>query len=40
MSFITENSTSMLWGLGILWVAGLLVIWSYLAMSKKCEEEA
>lgn len=34
MSFLVEYATPLLWGLGILQVVGLVVIWPCLAMSK------
>lgn len=39
MSFIIENATPLLIGVGILWGLGLVVIWSCLAMSKRSEGE-
>ena len=37
MDFITTHATPLCWTLGIIWACGLVVIWSCLAMSKKCE---
>lgn len=40
MSFITENATPLLWGLGLVYLVGMGLLWSCLAMSKKCEGES
>lgn len=40
LDFIIENSGPILWVLGIMWSGCGLVVWSCLAMSKRCEEES
>lgn len=39
MTFLIDNATPLLWGLGTLYLCVGLVIWSCLAMSKRCEGE-
>lgn len=39
MEFITDNATPLLWGLGILQVVGLVVIWPCLVVAKRAGGE-
>lgn len=38
IKFIIDNATPLLWGLGLIYFVGLPLLWSCLAMSKRCEE--
>lgn len=39
MSFLIDNALPIVIGVGILWWLGGVVIWSCLAISKRCEGE-
>lgn len=39
MDFIITHAKLLCWSLGIIYAVGLAVIWSCLAMSKRCEVE-
>lgn len=39
MTFIIENATPLLWGLGVLQILAGVVVWSCLAMSKRAGGE-
>ena len=40
IDIILENATPLLWGIGLVYFVGMVLLWSCLAMPKRCEEEA
>lgn len=38
LDFISDNARPLLWGLGIFYLVLIPILWSCLAMSKRCEE--